>query len=143
MTTAREQHRIDLLDYALASPGGITVEDMMSQFGWNHGTANTAIRDLRLYLGDFEDIAFPGDPQGGTQPWLYRLVGNLDDIRAWASNRVTDADSRLRTMQASMRSIVNATNGRTKEGRKARVTEKALRRLIEDLDDIDLDGATP
>jgi hypothetical protein len=140
--TKREQRRIDLIDFALANPDGITVEDMMAEFGWNMRVANETIRDVRLYLGEFEDINFPCDPDPAdpTGRWLYRLVGTLDEVRGWTANRMGDAESRLRTMQAMMKSIVAATNGRTTIGRKARTTEKALRRLVEDLDDIVLDG---
>jgi hypothetical protein len=141
MSIARDGRRDDLFLFAQANPDGITVDDIVLQFGWNMRYVNEAIRDLRLWLGETDTIAFPCDPQGHDERWLYRLVGNMDDVRWWTANRMKDSDSRLRTMQATMSSIVNATKGNTKVGRKARVTDRALRRLIEDLDDIELNGA--
>lgn len=140
---AGEQHVIDLLDYAMTNLGGFTVDDVMADFGWNHQTTNTAIRDLRMFLGKFDKINLPCDPQGHGQRWLYRLVGNLDGVRAWAVNRLGDTETRLRTQQAMMASIVSALDGRSVHGKVARTVDKALRRLIEDIDDIVLNGQQP
>jgi len=134
MPTRREMRRDDLFLLAVAEPNGITVDDMMQHLGCNHRDVNQAIRDLRAFLGDTDDLNFPCDPQGQGERWLYRLVGNYDDVRAWAANRVGDAESRLRTMQAMLASIVRATDGRTVAGRRARIMETALRHLVEDLD---------
>lgn len=136
MSAARDLRRDELFDDLVANPAGLTVDDMMAMHGWTHGQTNTAIRDLRRYLGDIDDLNLPCEPQSKGERWVYRLVGRLDDVRSWIDNRITDADSRLRTMQAVMHSIVAATSGRTVEGRRARVMEKALRRLVEDLDDL-------
>ena len=147
MSPARKQRRDDLFDLLVANPTGVTVDDMMDLYGWTHGEANNAIRDLRQFLGTTDNINLPCDPQGKGERWLYRLVGTLDDVRGWTSNRIGDAETRMRTMQAMMASIVSATSGRTLAGRKARVMDKALRRLVEDLDDLisadPMNGSTP
>jgi hypothetical protein len=136
----REQRRDDLWDLLVAAPLGVTVDDMMAVCGWTHHQSNMAIRDLRRHLGDTDTVNLICEPQGQSERWLYRLVGNLADVRGWVDNRIGDADSRIRTLQAVMTSIVSATSGRTTEGKKARVMEKALRRLVEDLDDIAVDS---
>ena len=143
MSVASLIRRRDLFDQLVANPAGITVEDMMAEHGWTLPQTNNAIRDLRHFLGDHDSINLPCVPQGKGERWVYRLVGNLDGVRGWTMNRVKDADSRIRTMQKVLLSIVSATSGRTTEGRRARTMEKALRRLVEDLDDLMLDGATP
>lgn len=140
LSAARKQRRDDLWDMLVSNPLGITVEDMMASGGWSHHQANVAIHDLRTFLGTMDSINLPCEPQGGGERWVYRLVGSLDEVRGWVSNRVGDADTRLRTMQSMMASIVSATNGRTIEGRKARLMDKALSRLIEDLDDLGANG---
>lgn len=143
MPTPREQRRDDLHSYAAAHPTGVTVVDMMKHFGWDLATANIAIRDLREFLGDTDVINFPAEPSGTWGPWNYKLVGTLDEVKPWMLNRQKDAETRLRTMSSMMKSIVKATNGRTKQGQKARTMEKSLRRLVEDLHDIDANGVTP
>lgn len=143
--SVREARRDDLWDQLVANPGGITVDEMMDEQGWTHKQANDAIRDLRAYLGLFDDVNLPCDPQGSGERWKYRLVGTLDDVRGWTLNRINDADTRVRTMQAMTASIVKATSGRTVEGRRVRLMNKALTRLVEDLDELLLtvDGTTP
>jgi hypothetical protein len=142
--SVRERRRDDLWDDLTANPAGLTVEDMMSLRSWTHNQANKAIHDLRVWLGEYDNINLPCDPQGQGDRWVYRLTGSLDDVEAWSANRVKDADTRLRTMQSMLASIVAATSGRTPDGRRARLMEKQLKRLVEDLDDLILDptGAT-
>lgn len=133
--SARELRRDELFDAAVAIPAGFTVDDIRASHGWSHAQVNIAIRDLRVFLGDTGDtINLVCDPQGNRDRWLYRLVGNLDDVRAWSANRVRDAEGRVRTMQAVMTSIVAATDGRTIPGRKARLMHRSFTRLVEDLD---------
>lgn len=132
----REARRDMLFDYAVRHPAGFTNEDVMADEGWSLREFNDAVRDLRLFLGGFDDINLPCDPTSGRDRWVYRLVGNLDDARGWITNRLGDTESRIRTQQAMMASIVTATDGRTSEGRKARVIETALRHLVEDLDNL-------
>ena len=83
MSPARKQRRDDLFDLLVANPTGVTVDDMMDLYGWTHGEANNAIRDLRQFLGTTDNINLPCDPQGKGERWLYRLVGTLDDVRGW------------------------------------------------------------
>jgi Asp-tRNA(Asn)/Glu-tRNA(Gln) amidotransferase A subunit family amidase len=112
---------------------------MMGLRGWTHEQANKAIRDLRAWLGEYDSVSLPCDPQGQGDRWLYRLTGDLSEVEAWSANRMRDADSRLRTMQAMLASIVSGTSGRTRDGYRARLMERQLRRLVEDLDGLVID----
>lgn len=133
--TARDIRRDALFDLLVANPNGITVNEMMDQLGWSHRQCNDAVHDLRLFFADTSDtINVTCDPQGSRQRWLYTLVGSLAKVRGWTANRLRDSESRIRTMQSVMHAVVTATNARTVEGQKARVMERGLRRLIEDLD---------
>jgi len=134
MSPARARRRDDLILLMIAQQSGQTVDDMMVALGCDHPQVNEAIRDVRLWLGDFDEVNLICDPQGTGQRWLYRLVGTLDEMRPWAANRVADSASRIRTMASMLASVVSATDGRSIEGRKARVMERSLRRLVEDLD---------
>lgn len=134
--TAREGRRDELFDLLVSNPGGLNVNDMMDQLGFTHKQVNEAIHDLRAYLGEYDSINLPCQPQGRGERWLYQLVGTFAGVRDWTANRVGDSESRIRTMQSMLTSIVSATDGRTNEGKRARTMERALRRLVEDLDDI-------
>lgn len=139
MSPRSEQLRDELFDLAVAHPDGFTVDDIKRQLSIPHKKANIAIRELRKFLGEFDDINLVCDPQGSGERWAYRLAGTLDDMRPWVVGRINDADSRLRTIQAMMSTVVRSTHGNSIEGRRARVIERALGRLVEDLDAIDAD----
>lgn len=137
MSLIRDFRRDELFDYAVANPGGVTIEDITSDLAMSRAQANIAIRDVRMFLCESGDsINLAADPQGQNDPWLYRLVGTVADAQPWASNRVRDTESRIRTQKAVWCTIVAATDGRSTDGRKARVMQRAFNRLIEDLDTI-------
>lgn len=125
-----------LFDLLAGSPDGLTAGDIKAGLGCTKRLAENAIHDLRIVLGDSDTINVTCDPQGIRESWLYRLVGDIDGSRRWIANRLGDTETRLRTMQALAASLVNGSDGRTLDGRRARIIEKALRRLIEDLDDL-------
>jgi anaerobic glycerol-3-phosphate dehydrogenase len=129
--------RVNLLFDLLASePDGLTITDIMTGLDCARRQANTAIHDLRIVLGDSDTINITCDPQGEREKWNYRLVGDLDGNRRWIANRLGDTETRLRTLRAIARSLVSGTDGRTLDGRRARLINKALQRLIEDLDEL-------
>lgn len=125
-----------LFDLLAGEPDGLTVTDMRCALGCGVTATEQAIRDLRLTLGDSDSINVVCDPQGQGEEWRYRLVGDLDGNRRWIANRLGDTESRLRTMRAVATSLVAATDGRTLDGRRARLIDKALRRLVEDLEEV-------
>lgn len=125
-----------LFDLLAASPEGLTMGDIALGLGCGRRLADKAVHDLRIVLGDSDTINVPSDPQGRGEPWLYFLKGDIDGNRRWITNRLGDTESRLRTMRALAASLVSGSDGRTVDGRRARLIERALRRLIEDLDDL-------
>jgi len=143
LSPTRELRRDALFDILVANPQGLDVDDMCDELALSYPQVKTAISDLRLFLGDVDSINLPCDPTPNCGRWLYRLVGTLDDVRPWVTNRIGDSESRIRTMTAMLSSIVSATDGRSIQGRKARIMERQLRRLVEDLDAMVPDPATP
>jgi len=135
--SAREDRALELWDYAVSKPDGFTADECEKALKWEHAIFNIAVHDLRSFLGDTDTVALPCDPQGQGEQWLYHLTGTLDETSGWVTNRIGDAETRIRTIQATMRSIVRATSKATTKGRKARKIEKGLRHLIEDLEDIE------
>ena len=127
----------ELFDFAVTRPDGFTNEEALPVLNLKRiEQFNKAVRRLRLILED-DTIQLVCDPQGSGEDWLYRLVGNLDDAGPWVNNRLRDLNARLETQHAVAKSLVTATDGRTIEGRKARLVAKTLGRLREDLDDVD------
>jgi hypothetical protein len=135
MTPRREANRDALYDLLADTPAGVTIDQIMGSLEVNHRTAKEAVHDLRELLGE-DEINVPATPRGERERWLYQLVGTLDGCREWVANRIGDTETRLRTIQSVMRSLVNATDGRTTDGRRARIIETALRHLVEDLDNL-------
>ena len=135
---ANETRRDELFSYAVDHPEGFTIDDLTGDTDWNRRDANAAIHDLRKFLGDTDDINLVCNPNGHGQRWVYRLVGDLAGLQPWARNRLGDSETRLRTMNSMTASIVKATDGRSAEGKRARIIETGLRHLVEDLDNIDI-----
>lgn len=143
MTLARIDDLVDaLFDYAVAHPDGFTNEQFMAVHGLSHlAEFNQAANRLRAALSG-DTITLVCDPPGkGGERWIYRLVGNVEDGSPWVQNRLRDAESRFATMSAVVTSLVNATDGRTLDGRRARLMLKSLTRLREDLADLTSDVA--
>lgn len=135
--TARDDRMSELFDYMVLSPQGATVEDMAAHLQCSVHAARDSIRDLRIFLGDDDQVNLTCNPDGANQRWLYRLVTKLDDHREWVANRVIDTESRIETMHAMLSSAVRATDGRSVAGKRARVMCKQLGRLLEDLRELD------
>jgi hypothetical protein len=126
-----------LFDYAVSKPEGFTKDDVMEDLNWDRGTFSHASRALRIMLGSDDEVNLVCTPQGKGQPWLYQLTGQLgDDAKLWISNRLTDCESRVQTVRAITSSIVSATDGRSTDGRRARLMQRSMTRLTEDLAEI-------
>lgn len=145
--SARDDRRDLLIDFLTATPSGGSLADIMMALGISNASLiRTAIHDARIHLGDNEDMNLVWDMgYDGFANWthIYRLVGSLDEARPWVRNRLDDAETRFTTIEAVTASIVRGTSGRTRDGRRARVIERSLRRMREDIADIDLNGVTP
>lgn len=124
-----------LYDYAVAHPEGFTKYDFMRERDLTLDQLDRAIRKIRQVFAD-DDITLICEPSAPHQPWTYRLIGNVEGASPWARNRLADAETRLSTLSAVARTLVNATDGRTVDGRRARAMHKSFSRLMEDLDDL-------
>lgn len=129
----------ELFDFAVSQPDGFTRGEVREQFSCSSREFDSVVRGLRQILGDDDNIFLVCDPQrrGG---WLYKLVGDTDGSRAWAVWMLSHSESRLETELSQARTLVKATDGRSIEGRRARMIERSLRHLREELLAIDEDG---
>ncbi|HEY5985123.1 MAG TPA: hypothetical protein VIV12_01890 [Streptosporangiaceae bacterium] len=126
-----------LFDYAAAQPEGFTYQDVEKELGWRRSQFIKVARQLRLMLGNDDQINLVCDVEARNAPWRYRLVGNFDQAREWGRNRTDDAESRLTTISGVLASVVKATDGRSRDGRRARIMQRAITRAKEDLAEID------
>lgn len=126
-----------LFDYAISKPDGFTRPEACIDLEMTWPEFNSAVHRLRKILG-YDDITLVCDPAGMRQPWTYRLSGELDSGSAWVSNRLRDSEARFTTIENVVKPLVSATDGRTTEGRRARVILRAVTRLREDLSDIEV-----
>jgi len=130
-----------LFDYAASKRDGFTYQDVAIDLEWDRGEFFAVARKLRIMLGNDDTINLVCEPQGQSQPWRYQLVGTVDDARGWVTNRMTDCETRVVTILAICATLVSATDGRTAQGRRARIMNKGLARIVEDL--AELDHGTP
>ena len=122
---------------------GLTIAELSDKTLRPAPAIRHAIRNARLTLAANGDTLFiVADPQGHCQPWIYRLVDGAVVINAedskWAANRIDDAQSRLRIINAGMTVAVSATKSHTLLGKKARVLQMHLGYLLDVLDHEDL-----
>src|SRR5262245_40860874 len=132
--------RMDALFDLLVARVTVTIYDIMDELRCNHRAANEAVHDLRMLLAYDDTINLVATPQGPREPWLYSLEGSIDPSRPWITNRIGDSETRVTTINAVCRSLVSANDGRSIEGRKARVLEMGTRHIMEQIHAID-DGA--
>jgi hypothetical protein len=128
-----------LFDLAAFNADGFTIDDAAAALGCSTQQVRTAVSDLRSFLAD-DSINLVCEPGRHLEQWIYRLVGNFDDARGWTANRIGDAEARLLTLKAVATSVMAGTDGRTLEGKRAKVMVKALGRLVEDLGEIGEDN---
>ena len=127
----------DLFDVLADLPDGTTKPDLCTRLDATPDRLDRAIRQLRRVLGEGDTINLIAEPDGLRQPWRYRLVGKLDEARPWVKNRRRDLTTRIRTMALVADSLVAGSDGRTLDGRKARLMATTLHYLVEQLDLLD------
>jgi len=133
MTSLDDERAGLLFDYAVVHPDGFTNEQAVHDLGWTDiSVFNEAARALRLILAD-DTITLVCDPMGQHERWLYRLVGAYTDARAWSSNRLRDMEARLETVHAVASTMVRVTDGRTFDGKKAKLIMAVVGSLREQL----------
>lgn len=129
-----------LFDFAADKPDGFVVQDVLDDLEFTRAQFYKAVRALRLILAD-DSINLICDQQGFGAPHTYRLVGTFEKAGPWVRQRMRGIESQLESVLAATSSIVNASDGRTLDGKKARLVNRHVGRLIEDLGD--LDGQLP
>jgi hypothetical protein len=133
-----EDRILRMFDQLVANPDGVTIAELTAEQGTSTVMTRGVVRRLREACGQTDTINLVCEPDAADPngQWLYRLVGKLDDARWWLSNRIGDAESRIRTVQGVTASLARAADGRTAEGKRVRLMDRALTRLVEDLDEL-------
>lgn len=134
-----DQHVSDLIDFLVASPEDVTIHEIADALQLSVRQAQGVVRSTRLWFEVSDTINLVCHPNG-RGPWLYSLVGDPTSTKEWSDRRVSHVDTELETIHAMLTTTVRNTDGRTIEGRKARIMERAVRRMLEDLADLDLDA---
>lgn len=126
----------DLHAYLVVHKGGVTRAQIQSAFSISESHFYSVKRDLQLFLGKESDanlIATTIPGRGGT--CLYRISGDIGESAKFFKKERRYLMSRLETDMACAKSIVKATDGRTREGREAVIIQRHLTRAFEDLAD--------
>jgi hypothetical protein len=129
-----------LFDFAADKPDGFLATEACDEFGWSIHQFYRAARVLRKILAT-DSINLVCVQQGWGEPKRYHLVGTLEKAGSWVSHRMRGVESQLETVLAVSTSLVNASDGRTIEGKKARLISRHVGRLVEDIGE--LDGRMP
>ena len=130
-----------LFDYAVRRTEGFTYEDVQRDLHWPRPEFFRIANRLRAVCGDDDEKMNLICEPHGQGPWRYKLIGDFSDAKVWGKNRVVDCKARIMTVLAVLNSVVAATDGRTHDGRQARIMHRALTRLVEDL--VELDRGSP
>ena len=127
-------------DFAVTKTDGFTIHDLADHLEASVETAKNAIRKTRTTLGG-GDINITAEPRAHNEPWVYKLAGTYAESRSWVTNRRKDTRTRISTMHAVHAAAAAHEDRRTREGKQAALVTKVLGRLIEDLDELELEDA--
>ena len=129
-----------LFDALADAPDGMTISQIIGELKVDQRTAELVLRTLRLILGSSDDLFVVCD-RDDDAVYRYRLMSAKAIVDAeqsqWTGTRVVDLESRLILFIAAAKAAVRATDGRTHEGKIARLMERYMRRLAEDLAELD------
>ena len=125
-----------LFDYAAEQAEGFLAQDALDELDLTRDQFRRAARTLRLILAN-DSINLICLQQGFGEPKRYHLVGTLDKAGPWVRQRMRGIESQLETVLAVSSSLVNSTDGRTVDGKKARLINRHVGRLVEDLGELD------
>lgn len=126
----------ELFDYAVTKPNGFEKRQACRELNLKPDQFDRAVRALRSILAG-DEINVICNSQGFGQPKRYHLVGDLERAQPWISVRYKALEGQLQTVLNVSSSLVEATDGRTLEGRKARLIHRHIGRLIEDIGDLE------
>lgn len=131
----------ELFDYSVVQPEGYEAKQAEDELQWTHAQFTRAVRQLRRILGSDDEINLICTNQGFGAPMLYQLVGDIERAGPWVTTRLRALESQLETVHSVAASLARGTDGRTVQGKKARLIHRYVGRLREDLGD--LDGQLP
>lgn len=129
----RDEEADRLYEYAVAHPEGFTKHDVKRDLGWHSVKLSHIARVVRMRHAN-DEINLICLPEGQSQPWRYMLSATPEAIRQWGQQREGDMETRLKTMAAVASSNVNTTDGRTLDGRRARLVASTLSSLLVQLE---------
>jgi hypothetical protein len=136
--SARDDRAAELFDFAAGHRKGFTYNNIAAKFGWDYGTFLGAVRRLRRILGGSSDGTLVCTPQARGERWRYELTGDWQKAAPWAHNRIGDVEARLESIDYVVTTVSRIIDGRSVDGRKARLIRKVVGRLREDLGEIAL-----
>lgn len=123
-----------LFDALADHPEGFTIHEIGVLLEIPRQTANTVIRTLRLTLGQGDSITVPYKIDGRQR--RYFLASQVEALRERSEIRQATYASNMDTEIAMWTAVKAQTNGRTIEGRKARLYLKYWTRLREDINEL-------
>jgi len=124
--TRKEAAMSSLLDYAESKPDG---------FNKYEAVKDLELRDLAEFsvaVNDLRDIcagstqALICEPTGKGQAWTYKLIGTFEDSGIWMKFRQRALVSHLKTANNVAKSIAASTDGRSLDGKHARVHQRRI-----------------
>lgn len=127
-----EQLSIELFDELVSRPEGVTMDEIIEVLDVpRREVASKVITILRMNLGEGDSIAVPVVIENGKH--LYKLTGVWDESHKWLSKRARYKAGTIKTDVASLKALVQSTDGRSKDGKVVRSLTTSLNRLDEDL----------
>lgn len=101
--------------------------------------AGAAVRILRGHLATVgAGWNLVCEPAGKGNPWVYRLANTLaGGADPWIRNRLGDQVTRTRSSLHVLASIIDATDGRSADGRTARILHRHYERALQDLAEVE------
>lgn len=118
-------------DLLVAEPDGLDKHQIASKLGVPVRVVVPILRKLRLILGGGDSINIPWRSEGRRR--IYFLTGQIEQGQQWQAARISKKLADLEVDLAWWRSMVEATDGRTVDGKKARLALRHQQRLFEDM----------
>jgi|SRR5262245_1971306 len=131
-----EQRGADIVALLVAvAPDGLTLADLAASLHCTEAQVSTSIFWARRALAN-TDYNIVCDPPGYVGQWPYHLASTKAEAEEWNDNRLRDGRTRLFTIRAVAQSILTAAAPGSVPHREAVLIERALTRLLEDLEAI-------
>ena len=138
--TDKIKDTVALLDFAIDRGNeGFYRPQALDVLGWPQSSIRfyQAVNALRGSLAQIGYNLVCDDREPGNLNRRYHIASMRDDARPWNDWFGKNVLTRVRTWIAVNNSFIVATDGRTADGRKARIFAKHLNRLVEDLEEIE------